>query len=81
MCGLSAVASAVLRSSSSRARPSSAAMPSTHRVRSTFIDSRRIVDACRAFHAMTGIITFSSSWPASHAIMIVVSQPITWKHT
>ena len=30
---------------------------------------------------MTGIITFSSSCPASAAIVTVVSQPITWKHT
>ena len=67
MYGLSAVALAVLRSSSSRARGLSAAMPSTQRSRNTFIASRRIVDACSAFQAMTGIITFSSSWPASHA--------------
>ena len=26
-----------------------------------------MVDACSAFQAMTGIITFSSSWPASAA--------------
>ena len=45
------------------------------RGRNTFIASRRIVDACSAFQAMTGIITFSSSWPASHAIATVVSQP------
>ena len=38
-------------------------------------------DACSAFHAITGIITFSSSWPASHAAAIVASQPITWKQT
>ena len=30
---------------------------------------------------MTGIITFSSSCPASQASATVVSQPITWKHT
>ena len=30
---------------------------------------------------MTGIITFSSSCPASHAIATVASQPITWKQT
>ena len=30
---------------------------------------------------MTGIITLSSSWPASQAIATVVSQPTTWKHT
>ena len=30
---------------------------------------------------MTGIITFSSSWPASQARATVVSQPITWKQT
>ena len=43
--------------------------------------SRRIVDAWSAFQAMTGIMTFNSSWPASAATAIVVSQPITWKHT
>ena len=57
-------------------------MPSTRPQREArCIDSRRIVDAWSAFHAMTGIITFSSSWPASHASAIVVSQPITWKQT
>ncbi len=34
-----------------------------------------------AFHAITGIITFSSSCPASAATVTVVSQPITWKQT
>ena len=34
-----------------------------------------------AFHAITGIITFSSSWPASAAARIVASQPATWKQT
>ena len=81
MYGLSAVAIAVLRSSSARARASSAVIPSTQRQRNTFSASRRIVEACRAFQAITGIITFSSSWPASHAMAIVVSQPSTWKHT
>jgi hypothetical protein len=33
------------------------------------------------FHAMTGIITFSSSCPASAAARIVASQPNTWKQT
>ena len=42
---------------------------------------RRIVDACSAFHAITGIITLSSSCPASAAAQTVVSQPITWKQT
>ena len=51
------------------------------RSRSAVIASRRIVDACSAFQAMTGIITFSSSWPASQAIATVMSQPITWKQT
>ena len=55
-----------------RRRSASAAPAST---------SRRIVDACSAFQAITGIITFSSSCPASHAIATVVSQPITWKQT
>ena len=81
MYGFSAVAAAVLRSSSSRARSASAAMPSTHRRRSADMALRRIVEACRAFHAMTGIITFSSSCPASQASAIVWSQPITWKQT
>ena len=77
MYGLSAVAAAVLRSSSSRARTGLASSPSTHRTRKTFNASRRIVDAWSAFHAITGIITFSSSCPASHAIAMVVSHPIT----
>ena len=52
------------------------------RARSAVIASRRIVDACSAFQAMTGIITFSSSWPASHAAArSSASQPITWKQT
>ena len=37
--------------------------------------------ACSAFQAMTGIITFSSSCPASAAARIAASQPITWKQT
>ena len=81
MYGLSAVAAAVLRSSSSRARASSAVMPSIVRLRSVLIASRRIVDACSAFHAMTGIITLSSSCPASQATATVRSQPMTWKQT
>ena len=51
------------------------------RVRSAFIALRRMVDECSAFQAITGIITFSSSCPASAAAQIVVSQPFTWKHT
>jgi hypothetical protein len=34
-----------------------------------------------AFHAITGIITFSSSCPASAAARIVASHPDTWKQT
>src|SRR5512140_2598416 len=30
---------------------------------------------------MTGIITLSSSWPASQAAATVASHPVTWKHT
>ena len=41
----------------------------------------RMVVACSAFHAMTGIMTFSSSCPASAAERIAASQPITWQHT
>ena len=81
MCGLSAVASAVLRSRSSRQRSTSAAMPVTHVTSSTCIARPRIVVACRAFQAMTGIITFNSSWPESAAASIAASHPITWKHT
>jgi hypothetical protein len=50
-------------------------MPSTVRVRRTVMALRRMVDECIAFHAITGIITFSSSWPASAATQIAVSQP------
>jgi hypothetical protein len=78
MCGLSAVATAVLRSSSSRARSASATIPRTHRVSSTAIALPKMVEACSAFQAMTGIITFSSSCPASAAARIAASQPITW---
>src|SRR6267378_4346607 len=73
MCGLKAVATAVLRSSNSRARSVLARMPSTHLIRSADIDSRRMRDEWSAFHAMTGIMTLSSSCPASHAIATVVS--------
>ena len=71
MYGLSAVASAVLRSSSSRQRSASARMPATQRSCSTRIASRRMRVACSAFQAITGIITFSSSCPASAAARIV----------
>ena len=70
------MATAVLRSSSSLApRPVSTCSPSTLRVRSTRNALRRITAACKAFQAITGIITFSSSWPASDAAAIVASQP------
>ena len=42
---------------------------------------REDLDREEDLDAITGIITFSSSWPASHAIAIVGSQPITWKQT
>ena len=42
---------------------------------------RRMRVAWSAFHAMTGIITFSSSCPASAAARIAASQPKTWKQT
>lgn len=61
MYGLSAVATAVLRSSSSRQRASSTWSPATVLVSSARNASRRIRVACSAFHAITGIITFSSS--------------------
>jgi hypothetical protein len=61
MYGLSAVATAVLRSSSSRQRASSASIPTTQRSRSTIIAWRRMRVAWMAFQAITGIMTFSSS--------------------
>jgi hypothetical protein len=78
MCGLRAVAIAVLRSSSSRQRTASAWMPATQRVSNTRIAFVRIVIAWSAFQAITGIITFSSSCPASAPARIAASQPITW---
>ncbi len=42
---------------------------------------RRITVEWIAFQAMTGIITFSSSCPASQAAAIVASHPMTWKQT
>ena len=41
----------------------------------------RIRAAWSAFHAITGIITLSSSGPASAAARIAASQPYTWKQT
>jgi hypothetical protein len=79
--GLSAVAMAVLRSSSSRQRASSARMPATHRSWSTRIACRRMRVAWIAFQAITGIMTLSSSCPASAAARMAASQPNTWKHT
>jgi hypothetical protein len=78
MYGLSAVATAVLRSSSSRQRASSARMPATHRSCRTLIAFVRILASWIAFHAITGIMTLSSSCPPSVAAMIVVSHPMTW---
>ena len=43
--------------------------------------SRRMWVAWMAFQAITGIITFSSSCPASAAARMAASQPITWKQT
>ena len=43
--------------------------------------SRRMRVACSAFHAMTGIMTLSSSCPASAAARIAASHPNTWKQT
>ena len=37
--------------------------------------------ACSVFQAITGIITLSSSCPASAAAATVRSHPITWKQT
>ena len=76
--GLRAVAMAVLRSSSSRQRSSSATMPATHRVSRIRMALVKIRVACSAFQAITGIMTFSSSWPPSAAARIAASQPITW---
>jgi len=56
-------------------------MPVTARAVRAFIAFAKIEDAWSAFHAMTGIITFSSSCPAAEAARIAASQPITWWHT
>ena len=62
MYGLSAVATAVLRSRSSRQRASSARdARNAARRQNTRMASRRIDEASSAFQAITGIITFSSS--------------------
>ena len=81
MYGLSAVATAVLRSSNARLRSRSARMPATHLSCSVRIASRMMRVACSVFQAITGIITLSSSWPASVAERIAASQPITCWHT
>jgi hypothetical protein len=56
-------------------------MPDTQRSWTTRIALVRMRVAWSAFHAMTGIITFSSSCPASHAARTAASQPYTWKQT
>jgi len=61
MYGLSAVATAVLRSSNSRLRSRSARMPAMHLSCSVRIASRMMRVACSVFQAMTGIMTLSSS--------------------
>ena len=81
MYGLSAVATAVLRSSNARLRSRSARMPATHLSCSVRIASRMMRVACSVFQAITGLITLSSSWPASAAMATVRSHPITWKQT
>jgi hypothetical protein len=53
-------------------------MPATQRWSKTRMALPRMRVACRAFQAMTGIITLSSSWPASAAARIAASHPITW---
>ena len=53
----------------------------TQRSCSTRIACRRIRVAWMAFQAITGIMTLSSSCPASAAATIVASQPNTWKQT
>ncbi len=78
MYGLSAVASAVLRSSSSRQRSSSASSPSMQRSRNTTSALVRMAEAWSAFHAITGIMTFSSSCPLSAAAATAASHPYTW---
>ena len=75
------MAIAVLRSSSSRQRSASARMPATARACRTAMAWLRMRVAWMAFQAITGIMTFSSSCPASEAARIVVSQPNTWKQT
>ena len=51
------------------------------RVSNTRMALARIRVACSAFQAITGIMTFNSSWPPSAAARMAASQPITWKQT
>jgi hypothetical protein len=53
-------------------------MPRAHRSSNTRVALARMISANTTLWAITGIITLSSSWPASAAIATVVSRPMTW---
>jgi hypothetical protein len=58
-----------------------ASMPVTQNSAKARLMFVRIVRLSSAVCAITGIITFSSSWPADAAKAIVVSLPTIRKHT
>src|ERR1051326_7627602 len=66
------------RASQSAHWAASASMPRTERSSNTRTALARISRAKTMLWVMTGIITLSSSWPASAAIATVVSSPSTW---
>ncbi len=64
-----------------RHRSSSALIPFTQNSRKMRTPFSRIWLDIRRLCAITGIITFSSNWPAWPAMLMVRSFPTTWKHT
>src|SRR6266851_7356735 len=81
MNGLSAVTIVGDDSASRRSRAGSAEIPVTHRDASRLAAAdRRLIEPSR-LRAITGIMTFSSKFPADPPNATAVSLPITWAQT
>src|SRR5205809_1799227 len=79
--GASAVTSAGLRSSQCSHMARSASIPSTQRSANTREALVRMIIVNSRLCARTGIMTLSSSCPASAAVATVTSFPLAWKRT
>mmetsp|Transcript_36472 Transcript_36472/g.89976 ORF Transcript_36472/g.89976 Transcript_36472/m.89976 type:complete len:266 (+) Transcript_36472:2262-3059(+) len=81
MCGSSAVTIPMEPCARSRHRSSLAVMPSMHLVRRVAMPRHSMSIDCKRLKMMSGSNTFSCSCPASDAMVMATSCPITWKHT